>query len=143
MAFEPNFMKRLDEFKADQNRIRTIQDWIAFTKKWFPRDQWPQKSKDQLAAESKSKMGPVSIGGRMWNYTFWSYDLTPESRYEYFWTIKKVGDPIRFPHEQYKEKRAENGWRQECPYCEISTDELGEATCPICARKLIYVGYAD
>lgn len=88
-------------------------------------------------------MGPVKLGGRSWSYTFGSYDLTPEARYEYCWTMAKVGSPLKFPHEAGRKKKPKEGWRQECPYCEISTDELGEAVCPKCGRELADVRYAD
>jgi hypothetical protein len=143
MPFEPEFMKRLTEFAADRGRLHSVTDWVAFQGKWFDRSAWPEKSASQRAAESPNKRGPVQIGGRTWGYTSWTYDLTPEARYEYFATLHSVGDPIRFPHEAGIAKTAANGWRQECPFDEISTKELGDESCPRCGRRLQYVRYSE
>ena len=143
MPFEPEFMRRFSEFIAERRRVRSVADWRAFQGKWFDQSGWPEKSPSQRAAESLNKSGPVEIGGRTWGHTSWIYDLTPEARYEYFSTLHSVGDPIRFPDEARVAKTAENGWRQECPFDEISTDQLGDETCPRCGRQLLYVRYSE
>ncbi len=140
MACEPAFMLRFEEFVAERRRVRTLEDWRAFATRWFDTSAWPIKSPEQRAAEALRKQGPVRLGGRLWGYTTWVYDLSPEARYEYFSTLRRVGDPIRFGavDPDSGERRA-----QECPYCEISTDEPGEAVCPRCGRDLVYETYAS
>jgi hypothetical protein len=131
-------MERFAEFDVERREVRTLEQWRNFAAKWFDRAQWPQKSPEQLQAESTNKQGPFSLGGRTWGYTSWVYDLTPEARYEYFATLRGIGDPLRFPDATRQPHRAEDGWSQECPYCEISTTELREPVCPRCGRELIY-----
>jgi len=144
MPFQPEFMQRIEEFRAERERVRTLEGWLAFQKKWFDTSGWPVKSSEQLAAESLGKRGPFVLRGRTWGYTTLTYDLTPEARYEYTWTWHTVGDPIKFPHLKDRPTLPPGeGWEQECPYCEISTRDLGEEECPICRRQLVYVSYAD
>jgi len=97
MPLEPEFMKRHDAFDADRSAVKTVDDWEAFSARWFPTRDWPRKSAADLAAEAPRKRGPVALGQRKWWYTYWTYDLTPEARYEYFYTVATVGDPLRFP----------------------------------------------
>ncbi len=141
MRFEPEFTIRSEEYGRDKERVRSIEDWRAFAKKWFNQSKWPKKDAGQIAAESsrRLKSGPLRLGGRTWSYTTHYYDISPEAEYEYSSTVWQIGNEICFPEGRNSPKRAEDGWCQECPYCEISTAELGEATCPQCGRKLIYV----
>ena len=132
-----------NDYETDKKRVRSLEDWKLFAQKWFKEAEWPRKSSEQLTAESKWKRGPVRLSGRVWTYKFFPYDLTPEARYEYFLTLREVGGPIKFPDEVQMEKSPELGWRQECPYDEISTDEIGEPICPLCQRRLILERYSD
>ena len=143
IASLPNFTQHLKKFRADLAGVKTIEDWLTFQKEWFDTANWPKKSRDQRASESAKKRGPVKIGGRTWSYTNWTYDLSPEARYEYFWALRMVGAPLKFPDWHKSPKIAANGWRQECPYDEISTDGIGDSTCPKCGRKLVLTWYSD
>jgi len=143
VAFQPPFMERIAEFDKERRQLHTLEQWRTFAAKWFDTAQWPMKSPEQQKRESSYKQGPFTLGGRQWGYTTWVYDLTPEARYEYFATLRGIGDPLRFPEATNAPRRPEDGWRQECPYCEISTSDLGDAVCPRCGRELIYESYAS
>ena len=144
MPFQPEFMRKIEEFKAERERVRTLENWQAFQKRWFDTSHWPRKSRQQLATESLGKQGPFVLRGRTWSYSTTTYDLSPEARYEYSWTCHTVGDPLRFPHLKGRpEPPPGEWWEQECPYCEISTREIGEETCPQCRRELVYVYFSD
>ena len=140
--FAPAFMQRLDEFRKERASISTLDEWMAFAKKWLDTEDWLLKTAGQTEAEGMRKCGPVVLGGRKWVYTSWNYDVSPEARYEYFYTLRGFGDVVRFPEVRSVPKTAENGYRQECPYCEISTREIGGPTCPTCGRALIFTRYA-
>ncbi len=86
---------------------------------------------------------PLRLGGREWIYTNSVYDISPEARYEYFYALRMVGAPFQFPTWKTSPKTADRGWRQECPYDEISTAEIGDPICPKCGRKLVLTWYPD
>lgn len=137
-------MQRFEEFSAERQCVRTVEQWRAFCAKWFDRSKWPPKGPEQLASESRRKQGPIRLGGRLWGYTSWGIDLTPEARYEYCWTLHAVGDPLTFPHMKDRPTPPPGeSWAQECPYCEISTSQIGEEICPQCGRGLVYVYVSD
>ncbi len=137
-------MQRFSEFSAERQAVRTVEEWRAFCAKWFDLSAWPCKTSAQLASESLRKRGPIRLGGRQWSYTSWGIDLTPEARYEYCWTLHAVGDPLAFPHMKNRPTPPPGeSWAQECPYCEISTDQIGEEVCPQCSRGLVYVYVSD
>jgi hypothetical protein len=138
MSFEPIFMLQHEEYLAEKQRVRSVEDWQKFAAKWFDRSNWPEKDEAQLAEEAPLKRGPVRLGGRLWGYTFFIYDLSPEARCEYLTTVRTLGDPILFPDAANREKVPEEGWSQRCPYCEISTYEMGDETCPQCGHALAY-----
>ena len=106
----------------------------------------PLDQGQQRAVESAHKRGPLRVGGRLWSYTSWVYDLSPDARYVYFSTLRRVGDPIRFPGSRAGAGGTAAGSdahsAQECPYCEISTAEIGDDLCPQCGRQLVYEHYA-
>jgi hypothetical protein len=143
MPFTPEFMLHLDQFRKEREAVRTLDDWETFDKKWLDNTSWPTKTADVLREEGKRKRGPVSIGGRSWGFTDFNDDISPEARYEYFYTLATVGDPINFPDEKSVPKTADEGFRQECPYCEIWTDEIGDDVCPKCRRKLVFGRSSD
>lgn len=143
MSFEPVFMTKFDEYQSEKGKVRTVADWIAFKKRWFDKADWPRLTPQQTQERSRHKRGPVEIGGRTWSYTNFAYDITPEARYEYFFTLSGIGAALAFGITAAQAKTAERGWRQECPFDEISTDEIGDETCPKCGRKLVYTQYAD
>ena|SRR5579884_1921127 len=138
----PRFAQENEAFWADLRSVKTLPDWMRFQREWFDTANWPKKTSSQLAQESVRKRGPVTIGGREWSYTNWVYDLPPQSRYDYFWALRMVGAPLKFPDWRASPKTAENGWRQECPFDEISTSEIGEPICPKCGRELILTCYS-
>jgi hypothetical protein len=143
MAYVPDFAQQRAIYESEKAAIRTVEDWYAFNRRWFPTQKWPRKSDAQVRAESVNKRGPVDLGGRRWSNVTYSYDLTPEDRYEYVFTQRTIGDPLRYPEEQATEKTPADGWAQECPYDEISTTQIGDMTCPKCGRRLVFTRRAD
>jgi hypothetical protein len=136
-------MTRLDEFRRERTALRSLEEWLRFDKKWLDTSSWPLKSTSQLATEGSQKRGPILVGGRKWSFTFWNYDVSPETRYEYFYTIRTFADPFRFPEETDSPRTAEAGYRQECPFDEISTQDIGSELCPKCGRPLVWTRYAS
>jgi hypothetical protein len=143
MPHTPEFRQKFEEYSREKLQIKNLQDWAEFAKKWFPSVKWPRKTPQQLGCESQGKKGPIKLGGRVWSYETYAYDIKPEDRYEYIYTLKTIGDALRFPDEQISSKIASEGWRQECPFCEIETGEIGEDVCPLCGRKLVFKRYSD
>jgi hypothetical protein len=143
VAYIPKFMRELERFRSALKNIRTPSTWTEFEREWFDAGDWPNKTPSQLAEEALTKRGPLLLGGRVWSYTTFSYDITPESRYEYMSATRMIGGPLKFPNWNSSPKKAENGWRQECPYCEISTSTIGNPECPVCHRQLILEWYAE
>ena len=84
-----------EEFAAERRRVRTLEDWTAFAARWFDTSAWPLKPAEQRAAEAAHKRGPVRLGGRIWSYTTWVYDLTPEARYDANAELAAVRGPER------------------------------------------------
>src|SRR5256885_10714 len=99
MPFEPEFMRKLGAFRAERDSVRNLEQWQALSDKWLDTTGWPTKGPEQTARESAGKLGPVRLGGRLWSHTSLAYDISPEARYELIYTLKAVGDPIRFPLE--------------------------------------------
>lgn len=143
MPYVPEFMTQRDEYKRDKGSVASRQDWIAFSRKWFPVARWPRKGPEHAAMEPPRPWEPLHLGGRTWRRVSYAYDITPEARYEYISTKCTMGDPLKFPHEQNGPKTAAEGWRQECPYCQIDTSEIGDDTCPSCGRKLVFNRVSD
>lgn len=144
MSYEPEFMRRYDEFDADRRRIRTTEEWIAFRRKWLDQSVWPRKSPEQLGKEAMDARGDVRrFDGRTWARTQYAYDITPEARYELFATIANVGDPIRFPHLAAHTGDAPSGRTYSCPFCEMATREPAPTACPRCGRPLLVSDLAD
>ncbi|WP_373000598.1 hypothetical protein [Lutispora sp.] len=141
MVYVPSFMNYLDEYNKQKRNIHTVDDWVKFRNEWFDESQWPLKTPFQLTEESLRKRGPKKIAGRLWVYTTYMYDISPEARYEFFSALYNIGHPLLFNYSG--PKTAENGWNQNCPYCEISTNEIGDDTCPVCTRKLLYSRVMD
>ena len=98
MPYQPEFMQRFKEFKAEHGCVRTLEDWAAFQRELFDTSAWPTKSPEQLTSESLGKKDVFVLRGRTWGYTTTTYDITPEARYEYVWTWHSIGDPVKFPH---------------------------------------------
>ena len=134
MSFKPVFMSKLDGFYAESRRLRTPDDWSAFERKWFDRSNWPLRQ----GGGGTGRRSPRDIGGRLWSPTAWSFDLTAEARYHYFAVLLGVGTAIRFPDLKPPDKGRSEHWSQHCPYCEISTFDLGDGNCPVCGRALLY-----
>ena len=130
MPMVPEFMKRRAAFDREREAVRTMEDWNQFETKWFDSKDWPRRPPPE-------RREGLILGGRAWAPTFWVYDLAPEARYEYFFTLRTVGDAAR----GWRPEPGQEGWRQECPFCEISTGDIGDATCPQCGRRLISVFY--
>jgi hypothetical protein len=138
MSYAPDFMSHFHEFAAERQRVSSMEEWLVFSRRWFNHDHWPEKTAEQLAKDSRTKQSPVRLGGRLWAYTSYRYDLTPDARYELFATISDVGDPIRFPHIYDIPKTPGSRWSQICPACEISTNDIGSDQCPKCHRRLLF-----
>lgn len=126
------------KYIKEKQQVRTFNDWLVFKKRWFNKTEWPEKSSFQLKEESYNKIGPINLGGRLWGYTTYIYDITPDSRYEMFSALRNLGEPLFFGDEIKIPRTSEYGWFQECPYCEISTTDIGDEICPKCGRKLLY-----
>ena len=141
--FEPVFMQQFPEFDRERASVRTREQWIAFSRKWFDEKTWPRKTAEQMAADSQRKREAIRLNGRQWVYTQTVYDLSPEARYEYAFTLHDVGDRIRVPEIFAAAKKPEDGWCQECPYCELSTRDIGDEKCPQCGRRLVFAYYGD
>ncbi|WP_282610757.1 hypothetical protein [Pelagibius sp. Alg239-R121] len=134
MAFKPAFMSQLEDYYAEAESLVSQDDWMAFDKKWFDRAGWPQR---QYAGATRVPHRQA-IKGRRWMPTFCSYDLSAEARYHYFAVLLTFGTPLRFPGLRYSVNRTDEHWTQHCPHCEISTHDLGDERCPLCARVLLY-----
>ena len=143
MAYTPAFMRQFDEFLRERDQVRSVEDWIAFNRKWLDSSAWPRKTPEQCVQDQALKHGPVRIGGRNWTFISDGLDLAPIARYALLDTVHRVGDPIVFPHMTAASRAASAGWVQECGYCEISTRELGEETCPRCGRQLYFANYSE
>ncbi len=143
MSYNPKFIVEFEKYNKEKQNIKTFDDWQKFNKKWFDKKNWPQKTSSQFAEDSKNKISPCQLGGRLWGYTTYIYDITPEARYEMFSALRNLGEPLIFTDENNITKTAEYGWSQDCPYCEISTTDIGDDICPKCGRKLLYDRVAD
>jgi len=145
VVFEPEFMRRRDEYLREKARIGTLEDWRRFQRKWFDRKRWPEKTAEQLASESQQKSVPLRSGGRLWAHMTIVWDISPEARHELFSTLHAVGDPIEAPHlfePPRGERWRQSNWSLQCGFCEISTfDDQKEAmvACPQCGRALYWV----
>ena len=139
MNFDPQFMLQRDLFYKERQAVRSLEDWRSFYKKWLDNSSWPTKPPELIREEGLKKLGPVLIGGRIWGFTSFNDDISPEARYEYVFTMKTIGDPLKFPHEAELPRTAAEGFSQHCPYCELSTNDVGDDICPQCGRKLVYV----
>ena len=143
MPLVPEFASNRPAYNADKAKVVTLEDWVAFSQKWFPWKTWPRKSDAQVRAEAPGKRGWLDLGGRRWSYVNYVYDLSPEDRYEYIYTERMLGDPLRFPQGKDDPKTADEGWAQQCPYCEITTTQIGADVCPQCGRKLAFTRRAE
>ena len=132
MKHIPEFMIRFEDFNAELKKVQTSQDWLKFQHKWFSFENWPRNQKPSGAL-------PGVLDGRRWSPTWWAYDLEPEARYVYFasrWVINlRLNQGLLSPNPKGR------GWAQECPFCQISTRDIGVELCPTCSRRLIYAYY--
>lgn len=143
MPIVPEFAQNRSAYNADKLKITSLDDWLAFNRKWFPADSWPRKSDADVRAEAPAKRGWLDLGGRRWSHVSYAYDLSPEDRYEYIYTQRMIGDPLKNPEEKNIPRTAAEGWAQECPHCEITTSQIGADVCPRCGRKLAFTRRAE
>ena len=143
MPFQPAFMLRFDDFAREREAIRTVEDWTAFSRKWLDSSTWPTKTPEQYAEDQARKRGPLRLGGRSWSFFSDGLDLDPAARYELHDAVHRVGGPLVFPHMEGVPKEASAGWVQRCGYCEITTRELGDETCPRCGRRLHFANFTE
>ncbi len=145
MSFTPKFMRSLRSFDRERRALRTAAEWYAFRMRWFDREKWPEKPRDQIGKELTEGHQLVSEirDGRRWAPGIFTIDITPEARYHYFWTLNTIGQPLLDPRWSTIKKSPETGWRQECGYCFISTQDQGEPTCPRCGRELYWQWVAE
>ena len=143
MPFQPMFMQSLPSFHKELGAVKTPSEWTAFRKRWFSDESsWPRKTTDQVKNESTLKRGPVQIAGCEWGFSSFAFDITPESRHEYF-TASQIGIEILFPRPPGEKRSGEDGWTRHCFYDEIWTREVGQDSCPKCGRTLIFGLLAD
>jgi hypothetical protein len=131
-------MVHKDEYEREKGLVSDLPHWAAFARKWFPTETWPRKGTRDATAVAPHPWEPLFLGGRKWRRVSYAYDISPEARYEYVYTKSTLGDPIKFPYEQNSPRTPAEGWRQECPYDEIVTQEIGDDICPKCGRKLVF-----
>ena len=143
MPYVPEFMVQPDEYERDKLLVEDLPGWIEFARKWFPTNDWPRKGPEHAATEPSRPWEPVVLGGRRWRRVSYAYDITPEARYEYIYTKCTLGDPLKYPHERDSPRTAGEGWRQQCPYCQIQTEEIGDDICPSCGRKLVFIRVSE
>lgn len=124
MSFNPKFMR---SFKT------------------FDRESWPEKPADPLGREVAER--PQAIAkirdGRRWAPSFWTIDLSPEARYQYFWTLRAIGAPLEDPASFGLRRTPGSRWQQECGFCGIATSDDGDLACPPCGRELYWEFVAD
>lgn len=142
MPFVPDFMVRTEEYEREKHEVRDVSSWAAFARKWFPTAAWPRKQSEDAATIPRVGK-PLWLGGRTWRRVSYSYDITPEARYEFIYTKCTVGDPVKFPHERNSRRTSSDGWRHECPYCQIETSDPGDELCPSCGRTLVFTRATD
>jgi hypothetical protein len=61
MPLQPEFMLKFEAFDADRRSVQTLDEWLAFQRKWFDQSQWPTKSLEQMGAETMRKRGPPFV----------------------------------------------------------------------------------
>lgn len=145
MPYRPDFARKYNEYSEEKSKVRSIDEWVAFSKKWFDQHEWPKKTPEQISKETQEKrhLTHDPLGGRMWAYIMYPFDLSPENNYEFHSTSYYVGFRItecQLFHSP-KDPHDEIYWEQECPYCAISTTDIGGELCPVCGRRLIYQIY--
>jgi len=143
MPYQPAFLREYGAFARERAEVRTVEEWTAFSRRWLDSSAWPTKTPEQYAQDQARKRGPVRLGGRSWSFFSDGLDLDPVARYELLATVHRVGSPIVFPHLAEAPREAEAGWVQACGYCEMSTRELGDETCPRCGRPLYFANYTE
>lgn len=136
-------MQEFEKFLEERSQIRSKEDWMSFQKKWLDNRSWPMKSPEQRRFEYNHYDFPKQIKGRLWGYIEFNDDISPECRYEYCWTLSVIGRKFKFPEEIDLPKTRENGFFQYCPFCQISTSEIGKDICPQCSRQLLLNRFAD
>ncbi|HEY9841629.1 MAG: hypothetical protein ACAI44_35830 [Candidatus Sericytochromatia bacterium] len=146
MSFTPPFMQHFETFDRARRAIHTLEEWQVFKQHWFDKTDWPDKnSKAQLIREDIQKRELIAQiqDGRRWGPGYWLVDLTAEARYEYFWTLYVIGEPLENPRWNTVKRTEASGWYQECRFCEIFTPDLGSEVCPNCGRAMYYVWAKD
>ena len=145
MSFVPKFMKSFKTFDRERRSLRTAKQWHAFRKRWFDSENWPEKSKDRLGRhwDKQQKLISKIRDGRRWAPGLWIVDLAPEARYHYFWTLWVIGSPLLDSRWNEIRRTPETRWWQECGYCQISTQDFGDLTCPVCRREMYWTWVGD
>lgn len=143
MSFIPEFMKKFPIYSVEKDKIRSLEDWLVFRNKWFDVENWPKKTKKQYEKESVEFEDFISSDGRNWWSKKYFYDIDKEARYEFETTNHDIGYLYMFPDSVNQDKTEKDGWMQECPYCGIVTNEIGNEFCPKCSRKTIFIYAGD
>jgi len=133
MAFEPDFMRRLDEFRAALSQVRSPAEWLAFKAAWFHDQPWPRRTPEAIAALSPG--AEARLGGRTFRRAPLPDDLTPEARYQYFWALQ-AGFAALYPPGDAPGAEGVRV-RVHCPACEHWSDDAGDPACPGCGRPLL------
>ena len=137
MTYKPRFMSDAEGFNLALEKVNDSLSWIDLRKNWLNSDNWPKKSQETLAIESKKKKRPIEKNGRRWSHTYYYLDIDAETRYQYIAITTKYLNKYIFNVPIDHKPVSRDGWVQDCPYCEVSTSEIGDDNCPFCNRKLI------
>jgi len=133
MPFEPDFMRRLDEFRAALARVKTADEWLRFKGQWFADQPWPRRTPQALSAGRAGET--LTMGGRTFRRAPLPDDLTPEARYQYFAALS-AGFATLYAAEDAPGQPGVRV-RFHCPACEHWSDDAGGPSCPGCGRPLL------
>ena len=139
MAYVPRFLINYSEYTLDKARVRTLEDYLTFERKWFDTREWPRKTNDKIREESKDKRSPFNLGGRRWGHMDVLYEIPKDAWVEYYSVITSIGAPLQYGQGWDPPRRPQGTWSLDCPASEIFTRDLrGSDICPQCGRKLIW-----
>ena len=142
--FIPLFMQNKDEYQLDKSKIKTVEEWILFSKKWFIADRvyWPKCSTPTARARVCRALAE-QVDNRSWGLISTLWNIPPEAYYEMGITCAKIGDPLQFDHMYDEQGNPRDiklrGWMHECGFCRLCTHDIrANLLCPACGRTLYF-----